>query len=245
MERFTRLYPDRADGLTALDVVADLPGPAPPGRPWVALNMVATADGRVTVGGRTHAITNKADYELFHATRERMDAIMVGAGTIRVEGYGRAINNAPARERREREGKPADVVTVVVSRSVSLDPQVGLLRARENTVVILTPSPDGELPETAADVRYVREEDLGVGLARLGEEYGVESVVCEGGPRLNATLLPAGLVDELHLVYAPKLAGGEDPLTIVEGSQLDPVLDMELRSLHESGGYLFARYGLG
>jgi riboflavin-specific deaminase-like protein len=244
-ERFTRLYPDRADGLTALDVVADLPGTARHGRPWVALNMVATADGRVTVGGRTQAITNKADYELFHATRERMDAIMVGAGTIRVEGYGRAINNAPARERREREGRPADVITVVVSRSLSLDPDVGLLRAPENTVVILTPSPDGQLPETAADVRYLREADLGAGLARLREEYGVESLVCEGGPRLNGTLLPAGLVDELHLVYAPKLAGGEDPLTIVEGPGLDPVVDMELRTLHESGGYLFARYGIG
>ena len=44
MERFSRLFPDRADGLTALDVVADLPPAPPPGRPWVALNMVATVE---------------------------------------------------------------------------------------------------------------------------------------------------------------------------------------------------------
>ena len=64
------------------------------------------------------------------------------------------------------------------------------------------------------------------------------------GPELNATLLPAGLVDELHLVYAPKLAGGPDPLTILSGPPLDPAIDLELLSLHDSGGYLFARYAL-
>jgi riboflavin-specific deaminase-like protein len=242
MERFTRLYPDRADGLTALDVVADLPRPAPEGRPWVALNMVSTADGRVTVAGRTHAITNRADYELFHATRERMDAIMVGAETIRVESYGRTINSAEARDRRTGAGLPADAIAVVVSRSVSLPADVGLLRAADNTVVVLTPSAEGELPAAAATVHYLREPDPAVGLARLREEFGVCSLVCEGGPHLNGTLLPAGLVDELHLVYAPKLAGGEDPLTIVFGPPFEPPIGLELRTLHESGGYLFARY---
>jgi len=233
MERFTRLYPDRADGLTALDVVSDLPRPAPEGRPWIALNMVSTADGRVTVAGRTHAITNRADYELFHATRERMDAIMVGAETIRVESYGRTINNAGARERRASAGLPPDSIAVVASRSVSLPADVGLLRAADNTVVVLTPSPDGELPAAAATIHYLR------------EKFGVRSLVCEGGPHLNGTLLPAGLVDELHLVYAPKLAGGADPLTILSGPAIEPPIDLELLTLHESGGYLFARYGLG
>ena len=72
----------------------------------------------------------------------------------------------------------------------------------------------------------------------------MESIDCEGGPGLNATLVPAGLVDELHLVIAPKLAGGRDPLTILSGDTLDPPVDLSLLSLHESGGYLFARYGL-
>ena len=72
----------------------------------------------------------------------------------------------------------------------------------------------------------------------------MESIDCEGGPGLNATLVPEGLVDELHLVIAPKLAGGRDPLTILSGETLDPPADLSLLSLHESGGYLFARYGL-
>jgi riboflavin-specific deaminase-like protein len=245
METFTRLYPDVAEGLSPVDVASDLPGPAPDGRPFVCLNMISTADGRATIKGRAGHIANQADYQLFHATRARMDAIMVGAETIRVESYGRAINSAEARERREREGLPADIATVVVSRRVSLPADVGLLKAAENTVIVLTPSEDGELPAAArATVHYLREPDIAEGLRRLRSEYEVRSIVCEGGPNLNATLLPAGLVDELHLVYAPKLAGGRDPLTILSGDELDPAIDLELITLHESGGYLFCRYGV-
>jgi riboflavin biosynthesis pyrimidine reductase len=245
METFTRLYPDRAEGLTAVDVVADLPGGASHDRPWICLNMIATADGRATIAGRAGTIANRADYELFHATRARLDGVLVGAETIRIESYGRTINNAPARERRVREGLPADATTVVVSRSVSLPADVGLLRAPENTVIVLTPSEDGELPDGAqATVEYLREGDMAEGMRRLRREHGLRSLVCEGGPNLNATLLPAGLIDELHLVYAPKLSGGQDPLTILGGPVLDPPIDLDLRSLHESGGYLYARYGV-
>ena len=245
MERFVRLYPDRADGLTPVDVASDRPGEAPAGRPFVCLNMISTADGRATIKGRAGHIANRADYELFHATRARMDGIMVGAETIRVESYGRAINSAEARARREGEGLPADAVTVLATRSASLPATVGLLKAVENTVIVLTPSEDAQLPaEAAATVHYVRTPDMAEGLRRVREEYGVRSLVCEGGPNLNATLLPAGLIDELHLVYAPKLSGGEDPLTILSGPELDPPIDLELITLHESGGYLFSRYAI-
>jgi 5-amino-6-(5-phosphoribosylamino)uracil reductase len=243
METFTRLYPDRAEGLSPVDLASELPGRGPDDRPFVCLNMISTADGRATVKGRAGHIANHADYELFHATRARMDAIMVGAETIRVESYGRAINSAEARERREREGLPADIATVVVTRRVSLPADVGLLKAAENTVIVLTPSEDGALPaEAKATVEYLREPDIAEGLRRLRREHGIRSLVCEGGPNLNATLLPAGLIDELHLVYAPKLAGGHDPLTILGGDELDPPIDLELITLHESGGYLFCRY---
>lgn len=224
METFRRLLPGPpADGLTAEDLAAEVPGPPPPDRPFVLLNMIATADGRATIEGRTAPIANRADYELFHALRARCDAVMVGAETIRVEGYG-----------------PMEQLAVVVSRSVELPIDRGLLAAPENRVVIVTSS-DATLPTTAADVEYLREADLAAALRALREHHGVESIDCEGGPGLNATLIPAGLVDELHLVLAPKLAGGADPLTVYSGPG---PLDLSLLSLHESGGYLFARYGL-
>ena len=226
METFARLLPDRAEGLTAPDVAAAVPGAAPADRPFLLVNMIATADGRATIAGRTGPIANRADYELFHALRTRVDAVMVGAETVRVEGYG-----------------AMDPVAVLVTRSARVPGDVGLLKAESNRVVVLTPSPDAELPPCAAEVSYLR-APLPEGVRRLRAEHGVASVLCEGGPQLLSDLLHAGLVDELHLVIAAKLAGGSDPITIVTGSGFDPSLDLALRSLHESGGYLFLRYGV-
>ena len=226
-ERFRRLLPDCADGLTAVDIAEELPCAPPGDRPFLAVNFVATADGRATIEGRTGPIANRADYELFHALRTRFDAVMVGAQTVRIEGYG-----------------PMEQATVLVSRSLDVPPDVGLLRAPGNRVIVLTPSRDAELEPCAAEITYLREDDLGAAMRRLRAEHGVDSVLCEGGPQLLASLLAAGVVDELHLVIAAKLAGGPNPLTILAGAPLDPPADLSLISLHESGGYLFARYAL-
>jgi riboflavin biosynthesis pyrimidine reductase len=226
MERFTRLLPDRAADLEATDLAAAVPGPAPADRPFMLVNMIATADGRATIAGRTGPIANRADYELFHALRTRVDAVMVGAETVRVEGYGRM-----------------DPLAVLVTRSALVPADVGLLKAPENRVIVLTPSPDATLPPCAAQVSYLR-APLAEGVRRLRSEHGVRSILCEGGPQLLGDLLRAGLVDELHLVIAAKLAGGPHPITIVTGAALDPPVDLRLVSLHESGGYLFLRYGL-
>jgi riboflavin biosynthesis pyrimidine reductase len=226
METFARLLPDRAEGLTAPDVAAAVPGPAPAGRPFLLVNMIATADGRATIAGRTGPIANRADYELFHALRARVDAVMVGAETVRVEGYG-----------------AMDPIAVLVTRRARVPAGIGLLKAERNRVLVLTPSPDAELPECAAQVSYLR-APLAEGVMRLRTELGVASVLCEGGPQLLGDLLRAGLVDELHLVIATKLAGGEHPITVTAGPELVPPLDLELLSLHESGGYLFLRYAV-
>jgi len=223
-EQFRRLLPDPADDLTADDLAGAVPGEPPDDRPFLLVNMIATADGRATIAGRTGPIANRADYELFHALRTRVDAVMVGAETVRVESYG-----------------PMEAAAVLVTRSVAVPADVGLLRAPGNRVYVLTPSRDAELPPCAADVRYVRGE-LADGVRRLRTELGVRSLLCEGGPQLLGDLLRAGIVDELHLVVAPKLAAGADPLTIVTGTALDPPAELALLSLHESGGYLFLRY---
>jgi riboflavin biosynthesis pyrimidine reductase len=223
-ERFRRLLPDRADELSAADLAAAVPGEPPDDRPFLLVNMIATADGRATIAGRTGPIANRADYELFHALRTRVDAVMVGAETVRVEGYG-----------------PMEATAVLVTRSVQVPPDAGLLRAEGNRVVVLTPSPDRMLPPCAAQVSYLR-ATVRDGVRRLRTELGMGWVLCEGGPQLLGDLLRAGLVDELHLVIAPKAAAGTDPLTIVTGAALDPPAELRLRSLHESGGYLFLRY---
>jgi riboflavin biosynthesis pyrimidine reductase len=227
MERFTRLLPDRAGELTASDLAAEVPGPPPDGRPFLLVNMIATADGRATIAGRTGPIANRADYELFHALRTRVDGVMVGAETVRVESYG-----------------PMEPPAILVTRSARVPPDVGLLKAPGNRVIVLTPSPDATLPPCAAQVSYLR-APLEEGVRRLHTEHGMASVLCEGGPQVLGDLLRAGLVDELHLVIATKLAGGPAPVTIVAGAGLDPPAELEIVSLHESGGYLFLRYAVG
>src|SRR3954471_11629907 len=126
METFRRLLPaPAADGLTAEELAAELPGPAPPDRPFVLVNMIATADGRATIAGRTAPIANRADYELFHALRTRVDAVMVGAETVRVESYGRMA-----------------ALSVLATRTARVPADVGLLAAPGNRIAVLTPSPD-------------------------------------------------------------------------------------------------------
>jgi riboflavin biosynthesis pyrimidine reductase len=114
-------------------------------------------------------------------------------------------------------------------------------------VAVLTTSED-ELPETPAEVHYLRgpggiDLELRPLLERLRSEFGVRSILCEGGPSLNESLIAEGLVDELFLSLAPKLAGGP-PLTLLTGDPLPEPLDLELVWLLEHDGHLFARYRL-
>jgi riboflavin biosynthesis pyrimidine reductase len=77
--------------------------------------------------------------------------------------------------------------------------------------------------------------------SRLRSDYGVRSILCEGGPTLNHALLRENLVDELFLALAPKVSAGE-ALTVVTGPALRPPTEWQLVSIHESEANLFMRY---
>jgi riboflavin-specific deaminase-like protein len=216
-------------------------------RPYLALNMVSTADGRVTVGGRSGALSSRADRELFHALRGVVDAVLVGAGTARAERYGRMVRDARGRARRRRRGLAIEPLACIVSASLQLPPDLPLLRESAARVVVLTSSP-GRVAGAAAQVEYLRTAahgrvDLAAGLRELHDGYGVRTLLCEGGPHLNAQLLGAGLVDELFLSLAPKLAGGDrgEP-RIVIGAELAPPVALELIGALESQALLLLRY---
>ena len=220
---------------------------APPDRPYVVLNMVETLDGRIAIDGRSGSIGNQADRELFHGLRTQGDAVMAGAGTVRTERYGRMTKNDDLRARRERDGLAPGALAVVVSGRLNLPPDLPLLQDPESHVVVLTASGD-DLPDVPARVDVLRGDpapDAGVILApllrRLREDYGVRSIVCEGGPALNHGLLREHLVDELFLSLSPKLAAGE-ALTVVTGPALRPPAELELVSAFENEGHLFLRY---
>jgi riboflavin-specific deaminase-like protein len=248
--RFHRMLPD-PEPITAAQATAGLAlgERARTDRPYLVLNMVATADGRVTVAGRAGPLGSAADHALFHQLRLEVDAVMVGAGTARIEHYGRLVRDPEHRARRRANGLAADPLGCLVSQRLDLPPSdVPLLADPQSTVVVITAA-DREIEGAGARVEYLRSPgatvDLPGALRTLRTRYDVRSLLCEGGPTLNATLLALGLVDELFLSLAPKLAGGLDPLTIVSGpSPADP-LELELVSVLESGGYLFLRYAVG
>ncbi len=218
---------------------------APAGRPHIAVNMVHTADGRASVFGRTGPISSLADRQLFHALRTRVDAVMVGAGTLRVERYGRMVPDAARREQRHAANLEPDPMAIVVSGSLDLPADLPLLQDPDSRVVIVTAA-ERSLEGVRADVRYLRlaAVDLAAAFARLREEHGVRSILCEGGPHLNATLLAEGLLDELFLTTVPVLAGAAGELSIMGGAALEAPVALTLRWMLEHDGELFARYAI-
>jgi riboflavin-specific deaminase-like protein len=215
---------------------------SPVDRPYVITNFAVTVDGHATLHGRSGPIGSKADTAFLVGLRTRVDAVMIGAGTMRVERYGRPVAHPAKRGHRERRGLSQDPVLVIVSGRLDLPWDAPVFGDPGAHVLIFTAS-DASPPETQAQVRVVRHErdvDLPAALAYLRRERGVRALLCEGGPRLHAQLIYAELVDELFLTIAPKLAGGDGPGLAVGLSELERPL--ELVWLLDSGGELFARY---
>ena len=210
--------------------------------PLVAVNFAATVDGRATIEGRSGKIGSDTDTEMLQRLRTRFDAVMVGAGTMRVERYGRMVSDPGFRELRQRTGLAPDPLAVIVSGRLDLPWDAPIFTDGNGRIVIFTAS-EAEPPETATPVEVVRHagfvEPLAM-LQRLRREHDVRAVLCEGGPGLHGELQAAGLVDELFLTIAPKLAGGEAP-RILEGKLVE-VAGLELLWLLEQDSELFARF---
>lgn len=238
-----RLLPD--PGETSIEGQLDTYRPwEEPGeeQPFVAINFVTTLDGRATIEGRSGPIGSDADTEMLGRLRCRFDAVMIGAGTMRVERYGRLASKQETRKRREAVGLDPNPLMVIVSGRLDLPWDAPLFTAGEGRVLILTAS-ETDPPETATPLQVQRHEgavNLTEALGRLRREHGVRALLSEGGPHLHEQLQADRLVDELFLTIAPKLSGGEAP-RILEGA-LPEVVEMELAWLLEEGGELFARY---
>jgi riboflavin-specific deaminase-like protein len=211
-------------------------------RPFVAINFAATVDGRATIAGVSGPIGSATDTALLVGLRTRFDALMIGAGTMRAERYGRPLPSQEKRERRERIGLPHEPLMVIVSGRLDLPWEAPLFSEGAGRILIFTSS-EAEPPDVATPLRVVRHEgpvDLAEALRHLRQERGIRALLCEGGPRLHAELQAARLVDELFLTIAPKLVGGAAP-RIIEG-ELPAISPLELAWLLEEDGELYARY---
>jgi riboflavin biosynthesis pyrimidine reductase len=208
--------------------------------------MVVTADGRATLAGRTKGISTDTDRELFHTLRTQVDAVMVGTGTIALEGYGPLARRPEVRRRRAALGLAEVPLACTASRTLELPVQAPLFRDPESRIVVLTNS-DREPPQCEAQLIVERlagdELDLAVGVERLRTAHGVRAMLHEGGPTLLAAMLAPGLVDELFLTVSPMLVGGGEP-AVVEGVAFEQPRRLEVLSVLAHESYLFLRYAI-
>ena len=240
-----RLLPDVGETsveelIESLDFVAMAHGD----RPYVVTNFVLTLDGHATLHGRSGPIGSDVDTAMLVGLRTRVDAVMIGAGTMRAERYGRIFTKPERREKREREGFAGDPLMVLVSGRLDLPWDAPLFTEGAGKVLIATTSAD-QPPDTATEVVVVRHEeevDLPALLVHLRREHGIRALLSEGGPRLHADMIAAGVVDDLFITHAPKLGGGVGPGLVAGLEEDERPVEIVSLLVEESTGELFARY---
>jgi riboflavin biosynthesis pyrimidine reductase len=180
----------------------------------VRVNFIASIDGAVTHGGLSGPLNDAADKQVFDVLRRLSDVVLLGAGTLRQEGYG-GLRLDPAHvEWREVHGLAPNPVLAVVSARLDLDPAAAPFADAPARPVVLTHagSPGDRRRElsTVADVVVAGTDrvDLAAALDALAGR-GLTQVLCEGGPHLFGGLVAADLVDEMCLTVSPVLEGGD------------------------------------
>src|SRR5918992_672202 len=207
----------------------------PTDRPWLRANMIASLDGSAWWGDRTGPLGDE---------RGLADVVIVGAGTVRVEGYG------PVRPRREwdelRAGRAPVPPLAVVSRALNLDFDAPIFTAASERTIVLTteaaPASQRKAAEARAEVIVAGREDVDIRAAVDALiARGHRRLLCEGGPILLAQVAAAGLLDELCLTLSPVLLAG-DAARILNGTPLPEPGHFGLAHVLTGEDHLFLRY---
>ncbi|MDH2443368.1 dihydrofolate reductase family protein [Amnibacterium sp. CER49] len=217
--------------------------------PWVRFEFIASADGAATVQGRAGGLGSAEDQRVLHLLRRLADVLLVGAGTIRAEGYGGELLDAPGRAWRQRRGMRPRPVVAVVSAHLDLDPASAFFAdAPEPPLVLTKDGADRDRRRALERVARVigvgeRAAEPGRILAALGAD-GHRVVHSEGGPTLFGAFQRAGAVDDLCLSLSPTLAGSDEP-RIVRDAPLPAPLGLRLAHVLRADDLLLLRYASG
>ncbi|GEN78763.1 dihydrofolate reductase family protein [Actinotalea fermentans] len=216
-----------------------------PRLPWLRANMIATLDGAATgPDGRSGSINGAADHRVFEALRAWADVVLVGAGTVRAEGYRAPRTPEHLRDARLRRGQPDHPPLAVVTGGGDL-PDAVLQDDPAPWVVTTTHAPGlsrlrRHLPrgrllvhDGAVDLEAVVDALVDAGLPRI---------LVEGGPTLLGALLHARLLDELCLTSSPVVVAGPAPRPVVAPAWLTPPVDAHLAGLLHCDGVLLGRW---
>jgi riboflavin biosynthesis pyrimidine reductase len=218
-----RLLPQPVDHVTVAEAYG-VTRPRPADRPWLGLCMVSGLDGSTVVDDNSRALSSPADTEVLLGLRRLADVIVVGAATVRIEGYG-------------KPSKPGQRVGVVSRSGEGIDYASDLFTTGAGFVIVPETAPDLPVDTVRAGIGSL---DLAGALARLGEAMQADFVQAEGGAALNAALAEADLIDELNLTISPVISGGDGPRLTAGAPAL--LHRMDLAHLLEDNGFLFTRY---
>ena len=224
-------------------------------RPYVCLNVAASADGKIdTVERRGAAISSPRDRERVDALRAAADAVMVGSHTLHDEDPRLTVKSDALRQARRERGLPANPARVAVAGRLRLRPDARFLNEAPARVVLFT-TPQTETAQLdmlrAAGAEVHIHPGPRVDLPRALEALkasGVERLMVEGGATLNFALLSLGLVDEITVYVAPLIFGGGSAPTLADGPGLRPGQALHLELLRaepwDDGGVLL-HYNVG
>jgi riboflavin biosynthesis pyrimidine reductase len=234
-EPVTRLHDDAVIAGYEVDVAAS----------WVRVNFVSSIDGSATQAGRSGGLSDAADKRVFALLRRPCDVVLVGAGTVRIEGYGGMRVDAASERWRVVHGFAPQPTLAIVSGDLGLDPGSDVFAQAPVRPVVLTsasaPESRREALAAVADVVVCGEAsvDTAEALQRLGER-GLRRVHCEGGPHLFGTFAAQRTLDELCITVSPVLEGGAGGRIMAGAPQVG--LGMRLAQVLRSGDTLLLRY---
>lgn len=221
--------------------------------PYVRAVMVATADGAAkSPKGLSGGISSAADRLVFATIRGLSDVVLVGAETVRSEGYGPPRPRPELADRRLAAGQADATRIAVVTRSGNLDPDAALFSdPAARPLIFAAKSADPQrlarLAEVAEVVTVGQDDcDPASVIAELASR-GLKRVACEGGPSILGQFMAQRLVDELCLTITPLAFGGtgsQEPVSRIIAGPLLPDAPRPMRLAHvlESDGTLFLRY---
>ncbi len=244
-----RIFPEPAV-LSSAALEAELLA-APPenrksNRPWVSFNFIASIDGAASMEGLSGQLGNAWDQRVFSLLRQSADVIVVGAQTIRAEGYGGELLSPAAQAWRHQNWLAPHPPLAIVSGSLNLDPSLEVFTKAPVRPLVLTISSASQERRSAltevADVLNVGEEALDVDrLIGALNERGYKNIHSEGGPTLLGSFAAANRVDELNLTVSPLLVGGS-ARRIAHGAAGEAAHSMELARILKADSMLFLRY---
>lgn len=187
---------------------------APADRPYTAINMVMSADGRTTVEGSEHGLGSETDQRLMRELRVHFDVVLNGAATFRASGTSARLNRPELEQWRIERGMPPTPIAAVLTRSGDLPPDRRFFtdRSFDAVVYLSSAAPPTAHKRLAALGRPVIEvpqgEEIQAAFHHMREQLGAQRILVEGGATLNGAIIQANLADEFFLTLAPKITGG-------------------------------------